>query len=60
LQFCLQCTFGTRFWFILNNKIKKKFFLLDDGPQKDGGERYCINSESIDFVGSDDKKEEKN
>nr|CAD2205832.1 unnamed protein product [Meloidogyne enterolobii] len=34
--------------------------VFDDGPQKDGGERYCINSESIDFVGSDDKKEEKN
>ncbi|CAK5088157.1 unnamed protein product [Meloidogyne enterolobii] len=34
--------------------------VFDDGPQKDGGERYCINSESIDFIGSDDKKEEKN
>ena len=24
--------------------------VFDDGPPKDGGERYCINSESIDFV----------
>uniref|UniRef100_A0A915NZ47 Uncharacterized protein n=1 Tax=Meloidogyne floridensis TaxID=298350 RepID=A0A915NZ47_9BILA len=40
--------------------VSENKFNSDDGPQKDGGERYCINSESIDFIGSDDKKEEKN